>query len=137
MKKLLLLLVLLISQFTFSQSIQYDIVDISDGTPNASLFGKVKLPPGNTITFNTESVRAVINAGGLGMGADQTLKVTSVEETDEGIKYNLEIGQGVVEIYYLLIKEKKKIFADNFIKMATGMTLKVRYELENETILED
>ena len=137
MKKLLLLLVLLISQFTFAQSVQYDIVGVSDGTPNASLFGKVKLPPGNTITFNTESVRAVINAGGLGMGADQTLKVTSVEETDEGIKYNLEIGQGVVEIYYVLIKEKKKIFADNFGKMSTGMTLKVRYELENETILED
>tara|TARA_B100001175_G_C19268334_1_gene522914 strand:+ start:312 stop:725 length:414 start_codon:yes stop_codon:yes gene_type:complete len=137
MKKLLLLLVLLISQFTFAQSVQYDIVGVSDGTPNASLFGKVKLPPGNTITFNTESVRAVINAGGLGMGADQTLKVTSVEETDEGIKYNLEIGQGVVEIYYVLIKEKKKIFADNFVKMSTGMTLKVRYELENETILED
>ena len=137
MKKLLLLLVLLISQLTFAQSIQYDIVGVSDGTPNASLFGKVKLPPGNTITFNTESVRAVINAGGLGMGADQTLKVTSVEETDEGIKYNLEIGQGVIEIYYVLIKEKKKIFADNFVKMSTGMTLKVRYELENETILED
>lgn len=136
MKKILLL-ILLFSFGLNAQSVQYDVVNISDGSPNTLLFGKVKLPPGNTLTFNDNYVRAVINAGGLGMGTDQTLKVLKVEESDEGKKYTLEVTPGVEEVYYLIYKEKKKTYADNFIKMSTGMTLKVRYELENETLIEE